>query len=690
MLAPAYTLSPSTSLPLIHQPQRSTCDPPAHFPATNDREHDLGYLLSSRKLGVSEDAEQSLAACIGSFEPLHCNLNVTCPQYTQGWEIASRLLNRKGDFTQAFKMVDAFEEEEHMVYSVVFSELLQQSIREKNLSAGRRVHSLIIGSGCEADYMLASSLVHMFAVCGSLAEAIQIFHRMQKRNVYAWTALMDGYTESGQYSQAIEAYYEMEQLNLETDGHVFVAVLRACSGLKSLEDGRHIHACIMESGLDSNVYVSSALINMYAKCGTLDNAYVVFEKLSKGNVVSWSALIQGCVEHSHGKAALQLFRHMEEECVEPNEVTYISMLKACSSITALEQGKHMHAQIIQKGLESNLSIGNALIDMYSKCGSICDAHTMFHRMFNVDVISWSSLIGGYAKHNNYHSALGAFLCMQEMNIEPNGITYLSVLSACSHAVLFAEGCYHFKCMAETHSIWPTLEHYNALVDIIGRSGRLDAAEDLIETLPFGGPNYAGWTSLLDSCRLHGEVSRGKECFDRIVSIEDRDALGYVLMSSIYAKVGLWDDFRKIEDLRKCANLVKKPAKAYIEVDSSIHEFIVDDNSHPQIHEVYMKLSSLDLRMRELGYIPQQRLDSFPVKEVAAFCGHSEKLAIAFGLISTPEGTTVRVAKNLRVCTDCHNSVKLISKIERREIIIADAYQIHHFREGDCCCKDEYA
>eukprot|EP00250_Pteridium_aquilinum_P007001 c16802_g1_i1 orf=813-1508(+) len=208
----------------------------------------------------------------------------------------------------------------------------------------------------------------------------------------------------------------------------------------------HIHTCIVETGLDFNVFVGSALINTSAKFGNFNEAYLVFDRLPEGNIITWSALIAGYVEHDHGKDALQLFQRMEQEGIEPNEVTYICILKACSCLAALEQGKHVHAQIVQRGFESDLFVGNSLIDMYSKCGSLSDALVVFNRMLEQDVVTWSALIAGYAKRSNYQSALHLFQSSQKMSIKTNGITYLSTLSACSYVGHFDESCSHIKCM----------------------------------------------------------------------------------------------------------------------------------------------------------------------------------------------------------------------------------------------------
>ena len=586
-----------------------------------------------------------------------------------------------------------------LVPVILFSHLLRQCTEERNLLTGKHLHCLIVGIGLETSLYLGSSLVHMFALCGGLQESIQGFSKLYRKNVYSWTALIEAHVELGDYKKAIQMFHEMQRIEMELDGYVFVAVLKACSMIAALDLGVEIHVCVIENGLDVDLFVCSALINMYAKCGHLHEAYLAFDRLSRRNVITWSALILGYVEYGDFQDALLLFQKMEMEGVEPNEVTYLCLLKACSSIAALEHGKHIHSHIITRGFQLDVFLGNTLLDMYGKCGSLGDALIVFNRMPKQDVVSWSVLIAVYAKHSNYEDALLLFQNMQEMMIMPNGVTYLSLISACSHAGLMEKGCQHFKDMIMLNGILPTLEHYNAVVDLLARSGHLKEAEDLLETLPFSA-DYVGWVSLLDSCRLDTKaVCQGKRCFDRVVTLKSQCTAGYVLMSNVYANAGLWNDVKELEELRQCANLWKKPAKAFIEIDNCVHDFIVGDTNHPQSDEIYAKIRTLNSQLRKEGCnVPEMDFENnmeshhVPLTDddkEKHLCGHSEKLAIAFGLISTPQGTTIRVAKNLRVCADCHSAVKMISKIELREIVIVDAYRIHHFKDGVCCCRDEY-
>lgn len=278
--------------------------------------------------------------------------------------------------------------------------------------------------------------------------------------------------------------------------------------------------------------------------------------------------------------------------------------------------------------------------------------------------------------------------MQQAGVKPNDVTYLCLLSACSRVGLVDEGYLHFKSMRDDYGIVPTLEHFNSMVDLLGRAGHLYEAEELLEIIPFP-PDAAGWTSLLSACKTHACVDLGRQCFNRMVTMGYGNAAGYVLMSNLYIQAGMWEDAEKLEELRRCANAWKKPAKAFIEVDNVVHDFLVGDKSHPQMDDIYAKLKTLSLQMRDEGYKPCLDLvvDSIPDEDKEdVLCGHSEKLAIAFGLINMAHGKTIRVAKNLRMCTHCHNATKAISKIEMREIVVADAYCVHHFHDGACSCK----
>jgi pentatricopeptide repeat protein len=423
---------------------------------------------------------------------------------------------------------------------------------------------------------------------------------------------------------------------------------------------------------------------MYAICGMLETTLIEFNKLPLRDVQAWTTLISGYTRHERGIEALQTFKLMKQQKIEPNEVTLISVLKACSSISALEHGRQAHSQLIELGFAVDAVTGNALVDMYAKCGNLEDAHRVLQGSANHDIVGWSSLMQGYALQCNYQQAFQCYEHLLRSGLKPDYVTFICLISACAHPGLLDEGCSFFNSMVEQYGITPLVEHYNALVDLLGQVGKLAEAEDLLDTLS-SPSNVVGWTSLLCSCKKHGNVTLGKRCFDLLIKLEPEDAAGYTaLMSSIYIQAGLYEDAKRLKETGKKARKWKKPAKSCIEVGTQVHSFTVGDKAHPQHEQIHARLAGLMKKIGKLGYQPLP-LDSKENQDL--LCGHSEKLAVAFGLLSTPEGSTIRVTKNLRMCSDCHTAIRIASKAELRKIVVIDTFCIHRFDDGDCCCNE---
>lgn len=558
-----------------------------------------------------------------------------------------------------------------------------------SLETGRQVHAHLIGNGFESDVCVGSALIDTYIKYRKLGVAQMLFNRLPHRNVVAWSTLIAGYTQHGQAEEALRCSKEMQQEGIQPNKVTFLALLKACSSIAAQEQGKWIHDQVIERGLEADPFIGSSLVDMYGKCGNLEDARMVFDRLPHKDLVAWSALIAGYTQNKQGQEALQLFQGMVQKGLEPDRVTFISLIQACSTIVALEYGKSLHAQIIDKGYESDSHIGSTLISMYAYCGSLDKANTLLQRLPVRNVVTWSAMIAGCALQNNFPLALQFFKSMQQVGLEPNDVTFISLFSACSHAGQVEEACRHFKLMRRDYKLDPTLEHYNSMVDVLGRAGLLNEAEDLMESVPFQ-LDIIGWTSLLSSCSSYNNVELGKRCFNQVLD-KGGCAIAYTVMSSIYAHAGMGKEAARIREMRKVSSVWKKPAKAFIEINNQVHSFIVGDYSHPRSEDVYAKLKSLSSHMREQGYDKlktrfgtKSKLDE---SREDFNCGHSEKLAIAFGLISTPEGTTIRVGKNLRVCTDCHHAANFISKVELREIIVADSYRVHHFKDGLCCCNE---
>ncbi|CAM6073937.1 unnamed protein product [Sphagnum tenellum] len=408
------------------------------------------------------------------------------------------------------------------------------------------------------------------------------------------------------------------------------------------------------------------------------------------NIFPWNLRLARYVKAGLHHKALDLFAQMQQEGLIPDSFTFVQLLNVCASLRALESGRKIHAQIIQSGCECNIFVESGLIDMYAKCGSLADARKrVFNKMTTRDVVAWNTMLGGYAMHGLAKEALELLERMCEQGVEVDNITLVALLSACSHLGLVDEGMHYYESMGLVYGVSSTVEHYACMVDLLGRAGHLDEAEDLIKTMPFE-PNVAVWKALLGACRVCGNVEMGERIAKEVIGLDPGNSAGYVLLSNIYAAAGKWDISADIQCQRLERGVKKEPGRTWIEVNNEMHSFMVDDQGHPDITEIHAKLRKLSAQMEEIGYVPDTRFVLHDVDEeekALQLCYHSEKLAIAFGLISTPPGTSLRIFKNLRICGDCHNATKFISRIVGRTIIVRDAHRFHHFEDGYCSCRD---
>eukprot|EP01018_Ginkgo_biloba_P031528 Gb_16955 [translate_table: standard] len=554
---------------------------------------------------------------------------------------------------------------------------------------GKRTHADVIKNQFESDVFVQNILVDMYIKCGSIVDACNVFDKMPERNVVSWTAVIAGYAQSGNCVEALKLFCEMHQKGVKPDQSAYASVLRACSSLAALEQGKQVHALAVRTGFESDVIVGSALVDIYVKCGSIEDARKLFDRMPARNVVSWTAMIVGYAQNGHGVEALKLYLQMQCHGVKVDQYTMAGILRACASIAALEQGKRVHADIVRIGFELDVSVSNALIDMYGKCGRIEDAQKVFDNVVEPDVASWNAMIAGYAQHGFGEEAIHLFEQMLLAGMKPNQITFVVVLSGCSHAGLLDEGHHYFISMTQDHGITPRAEHYSCMVDLLGRAGCLDEALNFINAMPIE-PNAAVWGSLLGACRVHGNIELGERAVERLIELTPENPGTYVLLSNIYAAAGRWNDAAKVRRLMKFRGVKKEPGCSWIEIKNRVHPFFVGDRSHPQIEEIYEALETLAEQMKAAGYIPDTNFVLHDVEEEhkeRILGHHSEKLAIAFGLISTAPGTTIQVVKNLRVCGDCHTATKFISRIVRREIIVRDTHRFHHFNDGQCSCGD---
>lgn len=542
--------------------------------------------------------------------------------------------------------------------------------------------------GLGFDLFLATKLVNFYSVCDSLRNAHLLFDRIPKSNLFLWNVLIRGYAWNGPYEAAISLYHQMLEYGLAPDNFTFPFVLKACSALSAIEEGRNIHEHAIRSGWETDVFVGAALIDMYAKCGCVRSAREVFDKIIERDAVLWNSMLAAYSQNGHPDESLALCSEMALAGLRPTEATLVTVISASADIAALPQGKELHGFSWKHRFESNDKVKTALVDMYAKCGSVKVARNLFERLKEKRVVSWNAIITGYAMHGHANEALDLFEEMKEKSL-PDHITFVGVLAACSHGGLLDEGWIFFESMVRDYRIVPTIQHYTCMVDLLGHCGRLDEAYNLIMQMR-AMPDSGVWGALLNSCKIHGNVELGEVALEKLIELDPDDSGNYVILSNIYAQAGKWEGVARLRKLMIDRGIKKGTAYSWIEVKNKVYAFLSGDTSHPDSDAIYTELKRLEGRMKEAGYVPDTGSVFHDVEDdekTNMVCSHSERLAIAFGLISTPPRTRLLITKNLRVCEDCHVAIKFISKITEREITVRDVNRYHHFEDGICSCGD---
>lgn len=557
-------------------------------------------------------------------------------------------------------------------------------------SLSSQVHNYAIKCGSVNDSFVSTALIDVYLKSGKVEEAEFLLHYKYDFDLASWNALMFGYVKSNKSRKALERFSLMHEMGVLIDEITLATAIKASVCLVNLEQGKQIQAYAIKLGFNNDLWVSSGILDLYMKCGDMPNALKLFGEISRPDDVAWTTMISGFVENGDEDRALSVYHLMRVSGVQPDEYTFATLIKASSCLTALEQGRQIHANVVKLDYSLDHFVGTSLVDMYCKCGSVQDAYRVFRKMDVGKVAFWNAMLLGLAQHGNADEALNLFETMQSTGIQPDKVTFIGVLSACSHSGLFSEAYKYFDAMLKTYGITPEIEHYSCLVDALGRAGRIQEAENVIASMPFEA-SASMYRALLGACRTKGDTETAKRVADKLLALDPSDSSAYVLLSNIYAASRQWDDVTDARNMMKLKNVKKDPGFSWIDVKNKVHLFVVDDRSHPQTGLIYEKVEDLMKSIREEGsYVPDtdfMLLDVEEEEKERALYYHSEKLAIAFGLISTPPSATIRVIKNLRVCGDCHSAIKCISKLTQREIVLRDANRFHHFRNGTCSCGD---
>ncbi|KAH7662016.1 Tetratricopeptide-like helical domain-containing protein [Dioscorea alata] len=587
-----------------------------------------------------------------------------------------------------------------------------------------QMHANAITSGAIFDNFVASRILSFSALSpyGSLSYARLLFSRLRKPDTFTFNTLLRAYVCGPDPLNAVLFYIDVLNSSAlhRPDNHCFALLLKACSEAPSLSLGVMVHAQAIKFGWSSLVSVQNFLVHMYAscgdiglaklafngieecddasvnmmlggflKCGCFEGARQLFDEMSERDGITWSVMINGLVQRSRFKEGLEFFRRMLEEKVEPNESVLVNVLNACAHLGAMEQGMWVERYLKGKSIRFSVRVGTALVDMYLKCGCVEKAYEIFARMEEKNVLAWTAMIGGLAINGRGEEALQLFSQMEMEGVSPNDVTFIGVLNACSHAGLVDDGVKYFSSMTEVYGIEPNVQHYCCLVDLYGRCGMLHQAEEVIKKMPMK-PNSAVWGALLNSCRIHGNSLLGEVVGKKLIELESNNSGRYVLLSNIYAANGRWENVAELRRVMKERGVTKLPGSSFIDLKGHVYEFVAGDNVHPQSKEIYVMLSVMMKKLMQAGYkanTGEALLGMDEEEKETAVSYHSEKLALAFGLINTEPGTTIRITKNLRVCSDCHTATKMLSKIYDRVFVVRDRGRFHHFKDGICSCND---
>jgi len=562
-------------------------------------------------------------------------------------------------FTQKGRINDAFDLLREMFIegvepnSITIASAVSACASVKSLSMGSEVHSIAVKTSLVDDMLIGNSLIDMYAKGGNLEAAQRIFDVMLKRDVYSWNSIIGGYCQAGFCGKAHELFMKMQ-----------------------------------ESDSPPNVVTWNVMITGFMQNGAEDEALDLFQRIEKDgnikpNVASWNSLISGFLQSRQKEKALQIFRRMQFSNMAPNLVTVLTILPACANLVAAKKVKEIHCCAIRRNLVSELYVSNTFIDNYAKSGNIMYSRKVFDGLSPKDIISWNSLLSGYVLHGSSESALDLFDQMnKDDRLHPNRVTLASIISAYSHAGMVDEGKHAFSNMSEDFKIILDLEHYSAMVYLLGRSGKLAEAQEFILNMPIE-PNISVWTAFLTACRIHRNFGMAIFAGERLLELDPENIITQHLLSQAYSLCGKYWEAPKMTKLEK----EKIPVgQSWIEMNNMVHTFVVGDQSKPYLDKLHSWLKRVHVNVK--AHISDNGLCIEEEEKEDINSVHSEKLAIAFALIDSHHRPQIlRIVKNLRVCKDCHDTAKYISLAYGCEIYLSDSNCLHHFKDGHCSCRD---
>ncbi|XP_015574134.1 pentatricopeptide repeat-containing protein At5g40410, mitochondrial isoform X2 [Ricinus communis] len=552
------------------------------------------------------------------------------------------------------------------------------------------LHSRVIKSLSYNHGFVGDQFVSAYVRLGCTKDAQNLFDELPEKDLVSWNSLISGFSRRGDLDNCLNVFSKMKyQTILKPNEVTFISLISACTDAGALGMGKYVHGFAVKLGTILEVKVVNALICLYGKSGCLDAACRIFEEMQVQNLVSWNSIIAVHVQRGFAQDGLRYFIVMRRAGIVSDQATLVILLQACESVGLRKLVEAIHGYIFGCGLNMNLAVETALLKLYANLGMLSASHKVFREMVNKDAVAWTAMLACYAVHGCGKEAIELFELMVREGAVPDHVTFTHLLSACSHSGLVKEGKYYFKVMSEVYRVEPRVDHYSCMVDLLGRSGLLDDAYKLIKSMQIQ-PNSAVWGALIGACRIYGNIELGKEVAEKLCVLDPSDSRNYIMLSNMLSASRQWKDASKVRALMRERNLTRNPGCSFIEHGNRIRRFVTFDQSHPETKQIYNKLDALMRRIREAGYTPKTEFVLHDVGEDVKedlISKHSEKLAIAFGILVTNANVPLIITKNLRICGDCHSTAKFISLIEKRTIIIRDTKRFHHFANGTCSCRD---
>ncbi|CAL9015022.1 unnamed protein product [Prunus brigantina] len=417
---------------------------------------------------------------------------------------------------------------------------------------------------------------------------------------------LKGLCYSGRLAEAVGL---LCHTGLEVDPDTYALLLQECIFRKEYKKGKIIHAQMIVVGFVLNEYLKTKLLILYAKSGNLGTAHILLDKLLEKSLVSWNAIIAGYVQKGLEDVGLSLYYKMRHSGLIPDQYTFASVFRACASLATLEHGKQAHGVMIKCQIGENVVVNSALMDMYFKCSDLCDGQRVFDTCQNRNAITWTALISGYGQHGRVVEVLDFFHRMKSEGFRPNYVTFISVLSACSHGGLVDEAWEYFSSMTRDYGIHPRAQHYSALVDLLGRAGQLEEAYEFVSNSPCK-EHSVMWGAFLWACRIHGDRDLLKLAAKKYFELEPENAGKYIVLSNAYATFGLWDNVAKLRSMMTDSGMRKEPAYSKVEVQKEVHFFLKGDTYHKQSKEIYEMVKLVDCSLKDSGYVPHLSGSSF--------------------------------------------------------------------------------